>query len=160
MKAISLCASKSSGSNSAGTQETPKRPSRLRRRRSFDTTLEKWDVITRKQTDTSYTNLVQPIIIDEIHIVARTIRWMEQKSEYVCLMGLSTTLPNYHVATFLRVDVSYRPCDLQQQFIGITKKKAINKGDLEDRTPPVQHSDHVVREARRHRARDPHEGGE
>lgn len=53
------------------------------------TTPEKWDVITRKSTDTSYTNLVRLIIIDEIHllydergpvlesIVARTVRHME-----------------------------------------------------------------------------------
>jgi pre-mRNA-splicing helicase BRR2 len=50
------------------------------------TTPEKWDVITRKSTDTSYTNLVRLLIIDEIHllhdergpvlesIIARTIR--------------------------------------------------------------------------------------
>ncbi|KAH9477321.1 U5 small nuclear ribonucleoprotein 200 kDa helicase [Psilocybe cubensis] len=113
------------------------------------TTPEKWDVITRKQTDTSYTNLVRLIIIDEIHllhdergpvlesIISRTIRRMEQTSEYVRLVGLSATLPNYEdVATFLRVDekkglfyfdASYRPCGLQQQFIGITEKKAIKR---------------------------------
>ncbi|KAJ7741533.1 putative RNA helicase [Mycena maculata] len=113
------------------------------------TTPEKWDVITRKSTDTSYTNLVRLIIIDEIHllhdergpvlesIVARTIRRMEQTSEYVRLVGLSATLPNYQdVATFLRVDekkglfyfdASYRPCGLQQQFIGVTEKKAIKR---------------------------------
>ncbi|KAK7020512.1 putative ATP dependent RNA helicase [Favolaschia claudopus] len=111
------------------------------------TTPEKWDVITRKSTDTSYTNLVRLIIIDEIHllhddrgpvlesIIARTIRRMEQTSEYVRLVGLSATLPNYQdVATFLRVDeskglfyfdASYRPCGLQQQFIGVTEKRAI-----------------------------------
>ncbi|PPQ88313.1 hypothetical protein CVT25_012373 [Psilocybe cyanescens] len=113
------------------------------------TTPEKWDVITRKQTDTSYTNLVRLVIIDEIHllhdergpvlesIIARTIRRMEQTSEYVRLVGLSATLPNYQdVATFLRVDekkglfyfdASYRPCGLQQQFIGISEKKAIKR---------------------------------
>ncbi|KAF8952214.1 P-loop containing nucleoside triphosphate hydrolase protein [Flammula alnicola] len=113
------------------------------------TTPEKWDVITRKQTDTSYTNLVRLIIIDAIHllhdergpvlesIVSRTIRRMEQTSEYVRLVGLSATLPNYQdVATFLRVDekkglfyfdASYRPCGLQQQFIGVTEKKAIKR---------------------------------
>src|SRR5260221_12642293 len=113
------------------------------------TTPEKWDVITRKQSDTSYTNLVRLLIIDEIHllhddrgpvveaIVARTIRRMEQTSEYVRLVGLSATLPNYQdVATFLRVDqskglfyfdASYRPCALQQQFIGVTEKKAIKR---------------------------------
>ncbi|KAH9830081.1 Sec63-domain-containing protein [Rhodofomes roseus] len=113
------------------------------------TTPEKYDVITRKSTDTSYTNLVRLIIIDEIHllhdergpvlesIIARTVRRMEQTGEYVRLVGLSATLPNYHdVATFLRVDpakglfyfdASYRPCVLQQQFIGVTEKKAIKR---------------------------------
>ncbi|KAF9237747.1 putative RNA helicase [Melanogaster broomeanus] len=113
------------------------------------TTPEKWDVITRKSTDTSYTNLVRLIIIDEIHllhdergpvvesVIARTIRRMEQTGEYVRLVGLSATLPNYQdVATFLRVDeskglfyfdASYRPCGLQQQFIGVTEKKAIKR---------------------------------
>ncbi len=54
------------------------------------TTPEKWDVITRKATDISYTNLVRLIVIDEIHllhddrgpvlesIVSRTIRRTEQ----------------------------------------------------------------------------------
>lgn len=113
------------------------------------TTPEKWDVITRKSTDMSYTNLVRLVVIDEIHllhdergpvlesIVARTIRRMEQTSDYVRLVGLSATLPNYQdVATFLRVDekkglfyfdASYRPCGLQQQFIGVTEKKAIKR---------------------------------
>lgn len=113
------------------------------------TTPEKWDVITRKSTDTSYTNLVRLVIIDEIHllhdergpvlesIVARTIRRMEQTSEYVRLVGLSATLPNYQdVATFLRVDPSkglfyfdatFRPCGLRQEFIGVTEKKAIKR---------------------------------
>ncbi|KAG6820013.1 hypothetical protein H0H93_006477 [Arthromyces matolae] len=116
------------------------------------TTPEKWDVITRKSTDTSYTNLVRLIIIDEIHllhdergpvlesVIARTIRRMEQTAEYVRLIGLSATLPNYQdVATFLRVDekkglfyfdASYRPCGLQQQIIGITEKKAIKRYQL------------------------------
>ncbi|KIY72493.1 putative RNA helicase [Cylindrobasidium torrendii FP15055 ss-10] len=113
------------------------------------TTPEKYDVVTRKNTETSYFNLVRLIIIDEIHllhddrgpvlesIVARTIRRMEQTNEYVRLVGLSATLPNYQdVATFLRVDeskglfyfdASYRPCGLQQQFVGITEKKAIKR---------------------------------
>ncbi|PQE20908.1 hypothetical protein CJF30_00002243 [Rutstroemia sp. NJR-2017a BBW] len=71
------------------------------------TTPEKWDVITRKATDLSYTNLVRLIIIDEIHllhddrgpvlesIVSRTIRKMEQTGDPVRLIGLSATLPNY-----------------------------------------------------------------
>jgi len=81
------------------------------------TTIEKWDVITRKSTNTSYTDLVRLVIIDEIHllhndrgpvleaIIACTIRRMEQTNEFVCLVGLSATLPNFQdVATFLRVD--------------------------------------------------------
>ncbi|KAG5352316.1 hypothetical protein C0989_002851 [Termitomyces sp. Mn162] len=116
------------------------------------TTPEKWDVITRKSTDTSYTNLVRLLIIDEIHllhdergpvlegVIARTVRRMEQTGEYVRLVGLSATLPNYQdVAAFLRVDetkglfyfdASYRPCGLQQQIIGITEKKAIKRYQL------------------------------
>ena len=113
------------------------------------TTPEKWDVITRKATDLSYTNLVRLIIIDEIHllhddrgpvlesIVSRTIRKMEQTGDPVRLVGLSATLPNYRdVASFLRVDPtkgmfhfdgSYRPCPLRQEFVGITEKKAIKQ---------------------------------
>ncbi|KAI7862372.1 Sec63 Brl domain-containing protein [Spinellus fusiger] len=113
------------------------------------TTPEKWDVITRKATDRSYTALVRLIIIDEIHllhddrgpvlesIVSRTIRTMEQTQELVRLVGLSATLPNYaDVAAFLRVDPksglfffdsTFRPCPLKQQFIGVTEKKAIKR---------------------------------
>ena len=113
------------------------------------TTPEKWDVITRKATDMSYTNLVRLIVIDEIHllhddrgpvlesIVSRTIRKMEQTGDPVRLVGLSATLPNYQdVANFLRVDRdkglfhfdgSYRPCPLRQEFIGVTDKKAIKQ---------------------------------
>jgi pre-mRNA-splicing helicase BRR2 len=113
------------------------------------TTPEKWDVITRKATDLSYTNLVRLIIIDEIHllhddrgpvlesIVSRTIRKTEQTGEPVRIVGLSATLPNYRdVASFLRVDVksglfhfdgSFRPCPLRQEFIGVTERKAIKQ---------------------------------
>lgn len=113
------------------------------------TTPEKWDVITRKNNDASYINLVRLIIIDEIHllhdergpvlesIVARTIKNMDENLENrVRFVGLSATLPNYRdVAQFLRVekdglfyfDASYRPCPLAQQFIGITEKKAFKK---------------------------------
>lgn len=53
------------------------------------TTPEKWDIITRKSGDRTYTQLVRLVIIDEIHllhdhrgpvlesIVARTIRQIE-----------------------------------------------------------------------------------
>ncbi|KAF9471287.1 hypothetical protein BDN70DRAFT_977186 [Pholiota conissans] len=84
-------------------------------------TPEKWDVIMRKQTDTSYTNFVYLIIIDEIHFLHDE---------------LGPVLESIDVATFLRIDekkglfcfdTSYRPCGLQQQFIGITEKKAIKR---------------------------------
>ena len=113
------------------------------------TTPEKWDVITRKATDTSYTNLVRLVCIDEIHllhddrgpvlesIVSRTIRRTEQTGHPVRLVGLSATLPNYRdVATFLRADPqtgvfhfdgSFRPCPLKQEFVGVTDKKAIKQ---------------------------------
>lgn len=113
------------------------------------TTPEKYDVITRKATDTSYINLVRLICIDEIHllhddrgpviesIVSRTLRRSEQTGDNVRLVGLSATLPNYNdVASFLRVDVdkglhhfdgTFRPCPLKQEFIGVTDKKAIKQ---------------------------------
>ena len=81
------------------------------------TTPEKYDVITRKATETSYTNLVRLVVIDEIHllhdergpvlesIVSRTIRKTEQTGEPVRIVGLSATLPNYRdVGSFLRAD--------------------------------------------------------
>ncbi|KAJ5157620.1 uncharacterized protein N7482_008720 [Penicillium canariense] len=113
------------------------------------TTPEKFDVITRKASETSYTNLVRLIVIDEIHllhddrgpvlesIVSRTIRRVEQTGDPVRIVGLSATLPNYRdVASFLRADPetgvfhfdgSYRPCPLKQEFIGVTDKKAIKQ---------------------------------
>jgi pre-mRNA-splicing helicase BRR2 len=112
------------------------------------TTPEKWDVITRKGTDRSYTALVRLLILDEVHllhdergpvieaIVSRTVRHVEQTRDNVRLVGLSATLPNFQdVAALLRVkssglyffDASYRPCPLQQQYIGITEKKALKR---------------------------------
>ena len=89
------------------------------------------------------------IIIDEIHllhddrgpvleaIVARTIRQIESTQEPVRLVGLSATLPNYEdVATFMIVkpdkglfffDNSFRPVPLEQQYVGVTEKKAIKR---------------------------------
>ena len=80
-------------------------------------TPEKYDVIMRKMTETSYINLVRLIIIDKIHllhnewrpvlesIIACTIHHLEQTAEYMRLVGLSATLPNYEdVTTFLQVD--------------------------------------------------------
>ncbi|QKX54132.1 uncharacterized protein TRUGW13939_01216 [Talaromyces rugulosus] len=113
------------------------------------TTPEKWDIITRKATDSSYTKLVRLLIIDEIHllhddrgpvleaVVSRTLRQSETTEEPTRIVGLSATLPNYKdVASFLRVDATkslfhfdgtYRPCPLRQEFIGVTDKKAIKQ---------------------------------
>jgi pre-mRNA-splicing helicase BRR2 len=123
------------------------------------TTPEKWDIITRKNGERTYTQLVRLIIIDEIHllhddrgavlesIVVRTLRQIENNSmnnknaegseENVRLVGLSATLPNFEdVATFLRVkpdkglfyfDNSFRPVPLQQQYIGVSEKKALKR---------------------------------
>ncbi|XP_053622297.1 U5 small nuclear ribonucleoprotein 200 kDa helicase [Plodia interpunctella] len=112
-------------------------------------TPEKWDIITRKGGERSFTNLVRLIIIDEVHLlhdergpvlealVARTLRTREQTQEEVRLVGLSATLPNYtDVAAFLRVrpehglfyfDNSFRPVALEQQYIGVTEKKALKR---------------------------------
>jgi pre-mRNA-splicing helicase BRR2 len=56
------------------------------------------------------------------------------------MVGLSATLPNYEdVAAFMRVDPakglfvfdnSFRPCPLQQQYIGVTVKKALQRFQL------------------------------
>ncbi|KAF9159441.1 DEIH-box ATPase [Actinomortierella ambigua] len=130
------------------------------------TTPEKWDIITRKATDRSYTNLVRLVIIDEIHllhdergpvlesIVARTLRHMEQTQELIRLVGLSATLPNYvDVATFLRVDFktgmfhfdsSWRPCPLKQEFIGITEKKAIKRFQVMNEVTYEKVMEHVT----------------
>jgi pre-mRNA-splicing helicase BRR2 len=116
------------------------------------TTPEKWDIITRKSGDRTYTQLVRLLIIDEIHllhddrgpvlesIVARTVRNVEATQELTRMVGLSATLPNYaDVAAFLRVDPpkglhvfdnSFRPCPLQQQYIGVSVKKALQRFQL------------------------------
>lgn len=116
------------------------------------TTPEKWDIITRKSGDRTYTQLVRLLIIDEVHllhddrgpvleaIVARTVRNVEATQEMTRLVGLSATLPNFEdVAAFMRVsadkglfvfDNSFRPCPLQQQYIGITAKKALQRHQL------------------------------
>ena len=115
-------------------------------------TPEKWDIITRRGAERTFTQLVRLIIFDEIHLlhdsrgpvleslVSRTIRQMETIQEDVRLLGLSATLPNYKdVATFLRVNIdrglfyfdnSFRPVPLEQQFIGITEKKAVKRHQL------------------------------
>ncbi|KAL6571973.1 DExH-box ATP-dependent RNA helicase DExH12 [Orobanche minor] len=116
------------------------------------TTPEKWDIITRKSGDRTYTQHVKLLIIDEIHllhdnrgpvlesIIARTVRQIEATKEHIRLVGLSATLPNYEdVALFLRVDRkkglfhfdnSYRPVPLAQQYIGITVRKPLQRFQL------------------------------
>ncbi|XP_011044153.1 PREDICTED: U5 small nuclear ribonucleoprotein 200 kDa helicase-like [Populus euphratica] len=116
------------------------------------TTPEKWDIITRKSGDRTYTQLVKLLIIDEIHllhdnrgpvlesIVARTVRQIETTKENIRLVGLSATLPNFEdVALFLRVDLekglfhfdnSYRPVPLSQQYIGININKPLQRFQL------------------------------
>lgn len=108
------------------------------------TTPEKWDVVTRKATGESFTSLVKVLIIDEIHLlhdergpVLESIIVRAKRQPETRLIGLSATLPNYQdVARFLGVDVDkglfyfdalYRPCPLEQQYIGIKEKKAIKK---------------------------------
>lgn len=112
-------------------------------------TPEKWDVITRKG---GFEGAVGLLIIDEIHllhddrgpvlesIIARSVRQVERTHEQLRLVGLSATLPNYEdVSTLLRVDPSkglfffdnsFRPCPLEQQYIGITERKAIKRFQL------------------------------
>lgn len=116
------------------------------------TTPEKWDIITRKSGDRTYTQMVKLLIIDEIHllhdnrgpvlesIVARTVRQIETTQEMIRLVGLSATLPNYEdVSLFLKVDDkkglfhfdnSYRPCPLAQQYIGVTVRKPLQRFQL------------------------------
>ncbi len=112
------------------------------------TTPEKWDIITRKDGESrSITRHIKLVIVDEVHllhdsrgpviesIIARIHRQTESWLDHIRIVGLSATLPNYEdVALFLRVKPetglfhfsnAYRPCPLQQQFIGITHKRAV-----------------------------------
>ncbi|KHN86946.1 Activating signal cointegrator 1 complex subunit 3 [Toxocara canis] len=99
-------------------------------------TPEKWDVVTRKDSETSLARHVRLLIIDEVHllhddrgpvietIVARTLRQVEMSQQGIRIVGLSATLPNYvDVARFLRVnpykglfffDSRFRPVPLAQ----------------------------------------------
>lgn len=115
-------------------------------------TPEKWDIVTRKSGDRTYTQKVKLLIVDEIHllhddrgpviesIIARTVRQIEASQEMIRLVGLSATLPNFEdVAAFLRVDPakglfhfdnSFRPCPLAQQYVGVTIKKPLQRFQL------------------------------
>lgn len=112
-------------------------------------TPEKWDIITRKTGEKTFTELVKLIIIDEVHllhdtrgaviesIISRTIRRIESTNDKIRIVALSATLPNYDdVATFLRVDPkkglfyfdsSFRPIPLEQKYIGVSEKKSIKR---------------------------------
>eukprot|EP01028_Stygiella_incarcerata_P000722 TRINITY_DN110_c0_g1_i1.p1 TRINITY_DN110_c0_g1~~TRINITY_DN110_c0_g1_i1.p1 ORF type:complete len:2139 (+),score=504.33 TRINITY_DN110_c0_g1_i1:433-6849(+) len=116
------------------------------------TTPEKWDIVTRKSGEGSFAQMIRLLIIDEVHllhddrgpvlesIVSRTIRKIEETQELIRIVALSATLPNYRdVAAFLRVqpqtglfhfDAGYRPCPLEQQFIGVTDKKPAKRMKL------------------------------
>lgn len=112
------------------------------------TTPEKWDVVTRKSGDRTYTKLVRLVIIDEVHllhnergpvleaVVSRTLRQVEEIGQMTRIVALSATLPNYEdVAMFLRVEDDYifhfanahRPVPLELTFIGINGKKAVQR---------------------------------
>ncbi|KAH3743451.1 activating signal cointegrator 1 complex subunit 3 [Pelomyxa schiedti] len=82
------------------------------------TTPEKWDVVTRKSTDSALAQSVRLLIIDEVHLlhedrgpvleilVARTLRQVESTQSMVRIVGLSATLPNYQdIAQFLRFNL-------------------------------------------------------
>ncbi|CAI9096144.1 OLC1v1032225C1 [Oldenlandia corymbosa var. corymbosa] len=108
------------------------------------TTPERWDSITRKPGDSTYTELLKLLIIDEIHllldnkgpvlesIVARTLRFIESTKKHIRMVCFSALIPNYEdIALFLQVDVekglfyfdnSYQPVPLDQQYIGIPEK--------------------------------------
>lgn len=116
------------------------------------TTPEKWDIITRKGSEKSFTRLVKLLIVDEIHllhdergpvleaIAARTLRDVNTGTLSTRIVGLSATLPNYKdVSAFLLVNpasglfhfgAEYRPCPLQQCYVGITAKKAFKRFQL------------------------------
>ncbi len=63
-------------------------------------TPEKWDIVTRKAGDRTYTQLVRLLIIDEVHllhdsrgpvleaIVARTVRQVETTQEHIRMVRL------------------------------------------------------------------------
>ena len=94
-----------------------------------------WSVVFRLQDEIHLLHDDRGPVLESL--VARTIRNIETTQEDVRLVGLSATLPNYEdVATFLRVDPasglfffdnSFRPVPLEQQYVGITEKKAVKR---------------------------------
>ncbi|KAJ2003158.1 Pre-mRNA splicing [Coemansia thaxteri] len=128
------------------------------------TTPEKWDVVTRKGAEGSYTDLVRLVIVDEIHllhddrgpvlesVVSREIRRGETGRAAVRVVGLSATLPNYEdVAAFLRVrsagvfhfDARFRPVPLDLQIVGISEKKAVRRVERMDQVCYEKVAQHV-----------------
>lgn len=125
----------------------------LRETQLIVTTPEKWDVVTRKGDDAGFGDRVALVILDEVHllhdergpvleaIVARTRRRAQQAERHVRLVGLSATLPNYEdVAAFLGAEKEgtfffgpgYRPCPLEQRFVGVTEQKAFKQAKAID----------------------------
>uniref|UniRef100_A0A8C3MR55 Uncharacterized protein n=1 Tax=Geospiza parvula TaxID=87175 RepID=A0A8C3MR55_GEOPR len=96
-------------------------------------TPEKWDIITRKGGERTYTQLVRLVILDEIHLlhddrgpvleslVARAIRNIEMTQEDVRLVGLS------HYTLFFMSD-AYMGCDQEYKF-SVDVKEAESDSD-------------------------------
>uniref|UniRef100_A0A8C5I5F4 Small nuclear ribonucleoprotein 200 (U5) n=1 Tax=Gouania willdenowi TaxID=441366 RepID=A0A8C5I5F4_GOUWI len=107
-------------------------------------TPEKWDIITRKGGERTYTQLVRLIIIDEIHLlhddrgpvleslVARTIRNVELTQEDVRLLGLSldfvAPVMGVHNYTLYFMSDAYMGCDQEYKF-SVDVKEADSDGD-------------------------------
>lgn len=106
------------------------------------TTPEKWDVATRKQS--AFAAQVRLIVLDEVHLlhdergpVLESIVVRANRAEIPPrLVALLATLPNFgDVAEFLHVpktglfvfDASYRPCPMEQRFVGVKDTKAVKK---------------------------------
>lgn len=106
------------------------------------TTPEKWDVATRKQS--AFAAQVRLIVLDEVHLlhdergpVLESIVVRANRAEVPPrLVALLATLPNFgDVAEFLHVpksglfvfDASYRPCPMEQRFVGVKDTKAVKK---------------------------------
>lgn len=126
----------------------------LRRSHVVVSTPEKWDIVSRKGGVGSLSAAIQLLIIDEIHllndprgpvlesIVARSRRSFIPNRAKTRILGLSATLPNYRdVAEFLDVreskglfafDATFRPCPLQQCFMGISHKKPLKRFQLQN----------------------------
>uniref|UniRef100_A0A8C5CJY5 Small nuclear ribonucleoprotein U5 subunit 200 n=1 Tax=Gadus morhua TaxID=8049 RepID=A0A8C5CJY5_GADMO len=102
-------------------------------------TPEKWDIITRKGGERTYTQLVRLIIIDEIHLlhddrgpvleslVARTIRNVELTQEDVKLDFVSPVMGVHNYTLYFMSD-AYMGCDQEYKF-SVDVKEADSEGD-------------------------------